>query len=76
MWCSCLAYSGLLSGTVGVEEGLGRVIAGHGGAVNHINCSSIARLVDCAAVAQLAERRPGKAEVPGSNPGGGSTLHL
>ncbi len=26
-----------------------------------------------AAVAQLAERRPGKAEVPGSNPGGGST---
>ncbi len=27
-----------------------------------------------AAVAQLAERRPGKAEVPGSNPGGGSTL--
>ena len=32
-------------------------------------------LVECAAVAQLAERRPGKAEVPGSNPGGGSTLH-
>ena len=28
---------------------------------------------DGAAVAQLAERRPGKAEVPGSNPGGGST---
>ena len=27
-----------------------------------------------AAVAQPAERRPGKAEVPGSNPGGGSTL--
>ncbi len=26
-----------------------------------------------AAVAQLVERRPGKAEVPGSNPGGGST---
>ncbi len=29
--------------------------------------------LDGAAVAQLAERRPGKAEVPGSNPGGGST---
>ena len=29
-----------------------------------------------AAVAQPAERRPGKAEVPGSNPGGGSTKPL
>ncbi len=29
-----------------------------------------------AAVAQLAERRPGKAEVPGSNPGGGSTTRF
>jgi hypothetical protein len=27
-----------------------------------------------AAVAQPAERRPGKAEVPGSNPGGGSII--
>ena len=36
----------------------------------------LAPLPGVAAVAQPAERRPGKAEVPGSNPGGGSTAGL
>ena len=41
---------------------------------NQINTPLANAESDGAAVAQLAERRPGKAEVPGSNPGGGSTL--